>query len=285
MTHYTKSKSKSKKANVNTRAATKRRQKANAVQKWGGKAIIELQGNTLVPIKGDIVTTEEGVVLANAKVLEERFDLTRRALDNVRTFMKLWYHPDFEAYGAFPDPIQIKGRDYWELDAVEKWVTNYKHVCAIRVITANVPRALAFFSEWIKENKYPPWCWGTIFGTENSKATIATHTAMERLIDYVLADTGRGEVKRDFQFNGSVSTLTLKVEKVQEKPVPIPYAGAPSSGVLFIDERNAPSHPTNEWLRSQIQEHLAAATTGTLVVAISAGVLLFLIADRCSSNV
>ena len=101
--------------------------------------------------------------------------------------------------------------------------------------------------------------------------------ALIHLIDYVVAGSDIVELTA-FKQNTSVSTLTLKKAKVQEKAGPISQAGLHGSGVLFLDSMNAPPQPTIGWFRAIVQEHLAAACE-TLVVVISASLVQMLLLD------
>jgi hypothetical protein len=115
---------------------------------------------------------------------------------------------------------------------------------------------------------------GTVESQELANRTTA---ALIHMIDYVVAGSDIVELTA-FKQNASVSTLTLKKAKVQEKTGPIPQAGLLGSGVLFLDSMNAPPQPTIGWLRAMVQEHLAASCEA-LVVVISASVVQMLLLD------
>ena len=117
---------------------------------------------------GILVHTDQWGVLADVAVLEGCFDLTRDAIDDLSALQN-WYHPAFEAHGEFPDAIHINGTDYWVFADVAEWVINFRHVCAVRVVHADVFRALGIFEEWLENEQCPPWSWNTILGSPNSE--------------------------------------------------------------------------------------------------------------------
>jgi len=109
-----------------------------------------------------VAISHEGVVHVNVDVLEKCFDLDRDTIDSL-TALQFWSHPVLDALDAFPPRVQLEEEDYWIYDDVKAWVINYRHVFAVRVVQANVPKALAVFDEWVKEKQCPAWCWETIF--------------------------------------------------------------------------------------------------------------------------
>jgi hypothetical protein len=81
--------------------------------------------------------------------------------------------------------------------------------------------------------------------------------------------------------HGDTYVLIVRMKDVQHQTKPIPLAGSPGSGVLFIDERAVPETSPVNWIRERIQEHLAV-TPHRLVVLIPVGLINFLIIDALS---
>jgi len=111
---------------------------------------------------GKIVISDDGIVHVNVDVLEKRFDLNRDAIDNLEV-LHYWSHPNVDPLGPFPAPVQLGDEDYWRFDDVKAWVINYRHIFAVRVVQADVSKALAIFDEWVKEKQCSAWGWQTIF--------------------------------------------------------------------------------------------------------------------------
>jgi hypothetical protein len=149
---------------MDTEKSNGERVSAEAVEWKNPKMLLD---KAFAPKKSKLTHTNKGVALADADVLEECFDLTRDAIDNL-TALQFWSNPVLDTLDAFPAPVQVKGdangKDYWVFDEVKTWVINFRHACAVRVVSADVSRALAIFAEWRDEKQYPPWCWETIFG-------------------------------------------------------------------------------------------------------------------------
>jgi hypothetical protein len=114
-------------------------------------------------ISCNVAISCEGVVHVNVDVLEKCFELDRDTIDDM-TALQFFSNPVLDTIDAFPARVRLEGKDYWTFNDVKAWVINYRHACAVRVVSTDVSRALAIFDEWREEKQYPAWCWATIFG-------------------------------------------------------------------------------------------------------------------------
>jgi hypothetical protein len=123
------------------------------------------------------VTTNQGIALGDAAIIEECFGLERDDIEHLLA-LKHFHNKLLEAFGPFPDPVKSRGKFYWSLAAVRDWVRNYERVCTIRAACTDMTQRFPYFIGEFEKEQNPAWVpgiteqidisWNRMFGNRTS---------------------------------------------------------------------------------------------------------------------